>query len=341
MTSLPLGIGEQRPCRVLWRAQSHHCLLRWLPRQRARLRSSARSSSSPSTLPAPPPQTTNRRNVNGKNYLSPVRNQHIPKYCGGCWAFASTSSLADRANIMRDGAWPSAVLSVQNVVDCSGAGSCAAGGDDKLVYRYAFRRGVPTDTCNSYVAADQRCNHKHQCFTCEPSGACSPLSDYARLVVSEHGLAAGRLAMKAEIQRRGPISCSIQATNELDAYKGGLFAQRLKKAAPNHVVSVVGWTVVDGVEAWVTRNSWGEPWGEGGFYYSPTSAHPDGAHLNLGVEEDCAWGAVDRWANARDLGFPGADGGEEPPADAPEGDGDDGGDAAVFSVAEEAAVAAS
>jgi len=212
---------------------------------------------------------------------------------------------------MRDGAWPSAVLSVQNVVDCSGAGSCAAGGDDKLVYQYAFRQGIPTDTCNSYVAADQRCNHKHQCYTCAPSGSCSPLRDYARLVVREHGLVTGRLAMKAEIKKRGPISCSIQATKELDEYKGGLFAQRLKRAEPNHVISVVGWTVIDGVEAWITRNSWGEPWGEGGFYYSPTSAHPDGAHLNLGIEEDCAWGGVDRWANARDLGFPGTDDEEE------------------------------
>jgi hypothetical protein len=64
------------------------------------------------------PASWDWRDVEGRNYLSPVRNQHIPQYCGGCWAFASTSALADRVNILRGAAWMigGAALTESNIV---------------------------------------------------------------------------------------------------------------------------------------------------------------------------------------------------------------------------------
>lgn len=58
-----------------------------------------------------------------------TRNQHIPQYCGGCWAFAPASSLTDRINILRKRSWPDLALSPQSIINCKMGGTCKNGGN--------------------------------------------------------------------------------------------------------------------------------------------------------------------------------------------------------------------
>merc|ERR1712227_710232 len=56
-------------------------------------------------------------NKDGVNYCTQSVNQHIPQYCGSCWAQASMSALSDRIKMARGAKGIDIQLSVQHVLN--------------------------------------------------------------------------------------------------------------------------------------------------------------------------------------------------------------------------------
>eukprot|EP00804_Cyclotella_cryptica_P008629 CCRYP_007588-RE/>CCRYP_007588-RE protein AED:0.47 eAED:0.47 QI:0/-1/0/1/-1/1/1/0/101 len=66
------------------------------------------------------PPSWDWRNVSGHSFLTHSLNQHIPQYCGSCWAHGALSALADRIKIARNAVGDDINLSIQWVLNCGG-----------------------------------------------------------------------------------------------------------------------------------------------------------------------------------------------------------------------------
>lgn len=89
--------------------------------------------------------------IEGKNYLTNIRNQHIPQYCGSCWAHAATSALSDRIKITRKAAWPDINIAPQVLISCSGDDGCH-GGEAFNAFQWMSKNEITDETCSVYRA---------------------------------------------------------------------------------------------------------------------------------------------------------------------------------------------
>jgi len=97
------------------------------------------------------PETHIWNNVDGVNYLTNIRNQHIPSYCGSCWAHAATSALSDRIKIVREAAWPDINIAPQVLISCSGDDGCH-GGEAFNAFEWMSTNEITDETCSIYRA---------------------------------------------------------------------------------------------------------------------------------------------------------------------------------------------
>mmetsp|Transcript_18948 Transcript_18948/g.45758 ORF Transcript_18948/g.45758 Transcript_18948/m.45758 type:complete len:380 (-) Transcript_18948:177-1316(-) len=256
------------------------------------------------------PDSFDWSNVDGVSMTTKSLNQHIPQYCGSCWAHGALSSFADRIKIDRKGEGEDINLSIQYILNCGTekAGSCH-GGYHTSTYEFIQEVGyVPYDTCTPYIACshestegfcehvDTTCNAANTCKTCDTfggmGGKCTEIDYFPNATVAEFGMVdyddddkEGTVhKIKSEIYSRGPVAATINA-EPIVKYTGGIFTDENHSTQSNHIVSITGWgkDETTGVSYWIVRNSWGQYWGEMGYMRLEL-----GKNL-LGIEGEIAW----------------------------------------------------
>jgi cathepsin L len=182
--------------------------------------------------------------------LGKVTRVKHQKGCGSCWDFTAAaayeSSYLIRNNLVVD-------TSEQHILDCSGAGTCS-GGWYGPVWGWMMNTGVTDEGALPYVAADQACHTNIQ----------GRYRDVAWGFVTSSSSIPSISQMKAALCEHGPLAVAMMATPAFQAYTGGVFNEA-NTSGINHAVTIVGWH--DEKQAWLVKNSWGDRWGLGGYFW--------------------------------------------------------------------------
>lgn len=205
------------------------------------------------------------REVDGFNYVSPVRNQ---AQCGSCYAFASMAMNEARVRIMTNNT-QTPVFSPQDIVECSEYSQGCAGGFPYLIGgKYAEDFGLVLEECNPYKGADGQCSTDPKCPR--------HYSTNFKYVGGYYG-ACNEPAMMEAVYERGPVAVGFEVYGDFMNYQSGVyhhvFNESLLKFDPfqltNHAVLVVGWGYDESSaqKYWIVKNSWSTSWGLEGYFW--------------------------------------------------------------------------
>jgi len=188
--------------------------------------------------------------------------------CGSCWAFSTIANIesqwALKGNKLQE-------FSEQLIVDCSHGCSneppygdvcnqgCGGGWQWNAYIDIEAWGGVETEDAYPYTAEDGNCQLNKKIIE-------APIKNYTCLSAQDGG--AKEDDMAAFLVQNGPIAIALDAT-PLQDYSGGILnpgTDGCMTTQLDHALVIVGYGVLSGTNFWIVKNSWGQDWGEAGYF---------------------------------------------------------------------------
>jgi C1A family cysteine protease len=195
------------------------------------------------------------RDYQGKNYTPPVMNQGR---CGSCVAFAAVATLEAQLNITRKTPQSPWAFSPQHLFACGGGG-CETGWQPMSAVSFLKSKGVPDEACFPYesgaMGKDAAC-----------TSTCSNAAARSEKIVegTMPSFFFPNPAAVKEALKKGPLMATMRVHEDFVFYKGGVYKHTTGKALGGHAIMLVGYN--DAEKYWILQNSWGEEWGENGYF---------------------------------------------------------------------------
>ena len=210
---------------------------------------------------------------------------------GTCWAFSTIGNVEGQWYLSSDNN-DLVDLSEEFLVDCDGSrddeanrADCGVfGGWPYLAYQFLIDAGgVPTEESYPY------CCGTGDCYPCMngPVSLCGPPPYYCDEEITKacpdaklyakisdwYYISSEEEQMKTDLEEIGPLSALLDAT-QLQYYESGVWEGKsfgpdvagCSDSYLNHAVLVTGFGLESNSPYWRVKNSWGEKWGEDGYF---------------------------------------------------------------------------
>ena len=197
------------------------------------------------------PTSFDLRNVGGKSYITPVKDQ---KTCGSCVAFGSVAAIEGSIAWTKKTPSPSIDLSEAQLFYCFGAkdgARCETGWWPERALPFCQSSGLVDDPCFPYTPGNQPCN------LCK---------DWEKRLtkISGFSVLTGQAAMKQWIYAKGAIVGCFVVFEDFITYRSGVYKHVSGGQLGGHCISIVGYD--DSSRCWICKNSWDTSWGDQGYF---------------------------------------------------------------------------
>jgi len=196
------------------------------------------------------PEKFSWRDINGTDYTTPAKNQEP---CPSCEAYALVAVL--ETLVQYKVGYPFGCdLSEAHLFFCSG-GTCKWGVNVTHAADYLTNYGVPDEGCfpDPHRKTDMPCNYT------------LPGWENRTVKIKEWGWVENdEEEIKKALIEHGPLVICIHVWKDFMYYHGGIYEHKWGKRVGGHLVTIMGYD--DSQKCWICKNSWGENWGENGWF---------------------------------------------------------------------------